>query len=797
MKRRQPDRPNAKPPAAGPASPRGWKLLALRLAALVIAPLAILALTELVLRLAGFGYPTHFLLIAHHGTPNFGSLDTFNQNNKFGWRFFGKRLARVPAPISILQQKPSDTTRIFVFGESAAFGDPQPAFGLPRTLQATLELRHPGMKFEVVNAAMTAINSHVIRDIARDCARAHGDIWVIYMGNNEVVGPFGAGTVFGSQTLPLPLIRASLALKSTRLGQFADAVRERWQSRATNRSEWGGMEMFLGQQVAADDPRMTAVYHNFARNLDDIIQAGRDSGAGVVVSTVAVNIKDCAPFASRNRPDLSDSDLAQCRDLVNSAAQAEAAGNRAEAAAKYRAAARLDASNAELQFRLGRCLLASGDMSGAKTSLADARDLDTLRFRCDSRLNDLIRKAATGRDKTLLDDAEKSFADASPDGLPGSNLFYEHVHLTFAGNCLLARTIAEQVEKLLPQNSSTIKPWPAEADCARRLAWTPRDEMAGVSDILTRLTDPPFTTQINHREQIEYLTLKAREAAHADKLDDDLSAVQAAASAHPEDATLEQNLSALELTAGPIEDAEKAARRAAELSPSNEEAWSQLGVTLVQEKKYDEALTAFQQAFDLYPQDVMPLQNVATALAKLGRNDDAMRAYHRALQIEPRFGLAYLGMGQLLDSEGQKDQAEDCYRKALQYRIHRAADLATLARFCRNRQWYEAAATNFDDAVAMSPADPALAAEAGESHFLHGMELAKSQQPALAAGEFQAATRLMPAVIEARLNWAVALYQAQQWNESLEVIEQVLARVPTNATALRYRDLLHQKTAHP
>ena len=46
---------------------------------------------------------------------------------------------------------------------------------------------------------------------------------MIYMGNNEVVGPFGAGTVFGPQAPPLPLIRGSLALKSTRTGQLLDS----------------------------------------------------------------------------------------------------------------------------------------------------------------------------------------------------------------------------------------------------------------------------------------------------------------------------------------------------------------------------------------------------------------------------------------------------------------------------------------------------------------------------------------------------------------------------------------------
>ena len=61
---------------------------------------------------------------------------------------------------------------------------------------------------------MTAINSHVILPIARECARRDGDLWIIYMGNNEMVGPFGAGTVFGfARTGSMALVRAELALK--------------------------------------------------------------------------------------------------------------------------------------------------------------------------------------------------------------------------------------------------------------------------------------------------------------------------------------------------------------------------------------------------------------------------------------------------------------------------------------------------------------------------------------------------------------------------------------------------------
>ena len=99
---------------------------------------------------------------------------------------------------------------------------------------------------------------------------------------------------------PLPLIRASLALKSTRIGQLGDTLGSLIHKPPADKSEWGGMEMFLDQQVRASDPRMDAVYDHFSRNLSDIIATGRRSGAGIVVSTIAVNLRDCAPFGSEH-----------------------------------------------------------------------------------------------------------------------------------------------------------------------------------------------------------------------------------------------------------------------------------------------------------------------------------------------------------------------------------------------------------------------------------------------------------------------------------------------------------------
>src|SRR5689334_14584372 len=109
MSRRKPKRTPTKTP---PPISRG-RLWCFRLIALLGLPLLSFGLLELGLRLAGFGYPVSFLLnSSNHGQS------TFVQNDQFGWRFFGPRMARQPFAASIPREKPTDTVRVFVFGES-------------------------------------------------------------------------------------------------------------------------------------------------------------------------------------------------------------------------------------------------------------------------------------------------------------------------------------------------------------------------------------------------------------------------------------------------------------------------------------------------------------------------------------------------------------------------------------------------------------------------------------------------------------------------------------------------------
>jgi tetratricopeptide (TPR) repeat protein len=794
----------------------GWRRWIFRLVAMVAVPMVLVALFEVALRIVGYGYPTGFFLPAWRD-----GREVLEQNNRFGWRFFGPKLARLPNPFSISRVKGTKTQRIFVFGESAAKGDPQPQFGLTRMLDALLSMRHPGIRFEVVNTAMTAINSHVIVPTARDCAGADGDVWVVYMGNNEVVGPFGAGTVFGRQTPPLPLIRAQMALKTTRAGQWLDATARAVGSSANHQGEWHGMSMFLEHEVSADDPRMGLVYHHFSQNFANIVTAGEHCGAGIVLSTVAVNLRDCPPFASQHRPGLSAADRIRWDDLYKRGGAAADAGKKEEAAVLFRQAAQLDDRFAELRFREGECALALGRTAEAQAQFRAARELDTLRFRCDSRLNELIRQAAGNRlnERVLLADAEKTFAEQSVDGLPGDELFYEHVHLTFDGNYLLARTIAAQVEKLLPattaSNDAETRAWPSAADCARRLGWTDWSRLAGLNEMSKRLKESPFTSQLHHDARISSLraaTAQLAPAAQPAGISNALQVCQAALAANPDDPPLLSLLASLQRAAGNRVAAVASARREVELLPNDSEGWQQLALILIQQQQGEDAAEALRRAAELDPQNAQLVYERGQILRSMGHSEEAIREYRHALALQAHFGLAWIGLGEAYEKMGRHDTAGDCFREALAHNAYRG-EAAELARFCQSRGWLEAARTNFNQAILEDPADATTQLQAGqnawqlgryveaaehfgeaarlepeleEAHFSYGSALGQSGKDAEAADELRVALRLNPNHVEARLNLGVALIKLGRYSEAHAELEETVRECPTNALALQY-----------
>ncbi|MGD8786668.1 MAG: hypothetical protein PVJ60_04525, partial [Phycisphaerales bacterium] len=288
----------------------GWRLWLFRIAALIVIPALLFLLLELGLRAGGYGFPAD-AIIEYKADGGVSCCD----NVKFCWRFFPKEIAREFNPFSFSADKSKDTYRIFVLGASAAQGEPDGAFGFGRVLQVMLQDKYPGVNFEVIIAATAAINSHVVVEIAKDCAKYEPDLFVVYLGNNEVTGPYGAGTVFAPLLPSMSVIRTGIAVRGTRLGQLLTGLAEWAGAQKGKPTTWRGLEMFLEKQIRADDKNLEVVYQHFRSNLEDIAKIGHNAGAKVVISTVGSNLKDNPPFASLHRTDLTKEEKAEWDNL--------------------------------------------------------------------------------------------------------------------------------------------------------------------------------------------------------------------------------------------------------------------------------------------------------------------------------------------------------------------------------------------------------------------------------------------------------------------------------------------------
>jgi tetratricopeptide (TPR) repeat protein len=721
--------------------------------AVVGVPLVCLGLLEIGLRLAVYGYSTAFFKVIIVGNE-----ELLVDNDKFGWRFFPPELSRSPPPVRMSAQKPPGTFRIFILGESAALGDPQPAYSAGRYLQALLRERFPERRFEVVCAAMTAINSHAILPIARECARHSGDLWIIYMGNNEMVGPYGAVTIFGSRSLPITYVRLILALEQTRLGQLLLAFSRKLSGTSEYGPAWGGMRMFMKNRIAPGDPHKEVVYGNFRRNLEDILRAGRAARVPILLNTVAVNLKDCSPFASLADTNLPAADQLAGEGFSRQGSEAARQGDFSLAADRWAKAAALDVHSAQLQFELGSCLLSLTNYAAARQHLAQACDFDALPFRADSRINEaIVRTAREFKDGALaLCDAAGLFETNSPQMVPGAESFYEHVHLNFDANYRLARAWAEQAEPFLPGavTNRAADGWASQAVCERRLGLTDWNRSAVLADVLRRLAEPPFVGQLNHTQQVAAVRSRLHEVRLRETRE---AAAQArevyllALKTSPDDHRLHENFAEFLEATGALDEAAAEWRQVRELIPHHHAAWFQEGRLLKRRGKLDQAEPLLTQAVTLRPDLAEGWLELGTLHAVQGKTEQALQEYERERRLAPNDSRVYYHIGKAQSQLRQRTAAIKSLRRSLQ----------------------------------LQPA--------WETHYALGEELGFDGQAAEARKELEQVTRMKPDYAPAHLNLGVALQQLGQTQDALTQFQEALRLEPDNKLAAQYREALRNR----
>ena len=614
------------------------RLWGFRAIAAGVIPLLFFLLAEVLLRLVGYGFEPGMF-----ERCQVGGSSAYCDNVEFSWRFFPRGIARQCDPFVFPSTKGKGIYRIFVLGESAAKGEPEGAFCFARFLRVMLRAAYPGVNFEVANVSMAAINSHVVLQIAKDCAAHETDMFVVYLGNNEVTGPYGAGTVFAPLSDKLWLIRAGIAAKRTRIGQLVGQLVGGFGAGGDQSGIWRGLEMYLDRQVRADDRELEIVYRHYRRNVEDIVRVAGKVDAKVLLCTVGSNLKDCPPFASLHKRDFGGTEKQKWDELYHKGVELEATGRYAEAAELYRQAAAVDDAYAELHFRLGRCLRAIGEYERARASYIRARELDTLRFRADDRINQIIREVAerTAGGGVHLVDAVEVLEERSPRGMPGEEFFYEHVHLNFAGTYVLSRAIFEGIREALPQwvkergGSEAVL---SEEQCAERLGYTDWDWVRLAEKVLNGfIKRPPFTNQIDHDKQVEKYRREIRDMRS--KLD----------------------------RAG-LEEAAGQYRRAIEIDNGDWWLHWKYGTLLAEElKDYSGAEREFRLVRDMLPRSYTAALALGTVLKAQGNIDGAIAEFRRAISINLTCGEAHYNLGLAYQNKGMAKEAVGCYERAIRW----------------------------------------------------------------------------------------------------------------------------------
>jgi len=626
----------------------------IRFITITIVPLILILLIEVMLRLLGYGTSSKFVFKEKIS----GEL-CYVPNDDYTQKYFGRDMGRSTAAFAIPVTKRPNTFRIFVLGSSAAKGDPAPAYSMSEILKVFLKDNYPEVNFEIINVGMTAINSHVVYDVAKECSKLDPDMFIIYEGNNEVVGPFGPGTVFSPLLSNISLIRTIAALKATRIGQFYSDIF----SSATNKpKEWGGMEMFLDKKVYAESPDLQIVYKHFQRNMNDICKLVKEKNIPLIVSSVGVNLRDCAPFEGRSRK-LSPANAQKISEINEMGPKLESIGKYRQALDLYSEGLIIDSLSADLWFKIADCYFHLGEYSPARECYKKSMDLDALRFRADSKINEIIKRISKNNEekKIYFAPAEDSLIINSQNGIMGNDLFYDHVHLRFEGNYLVARSLFMQVTKtdLLKKYKRSEK-LPGLKDCQRKLGFTGWDRYKLCQDMISRYSRPPFTNQINHEKTIKFLEEELKtEDIYTKK--DSFSGISAIY-----DYSLEYdpaNWLVYLRFADFLQEAEMNYSRARRLlmevnkiidHPSIN---SELGNLSVKEGRYNDAIGYYNKVVDKLPKSEAAYGNLALGYSLSGNFEKALINYQKALRLSPNYKNVHFGIAGVYLKQGKYAEA--------------------------------------------------------------------------------------------------------------------------------------------
>jgi lysophospholipase L1-like esterase len=161
----------------------------------------------------------------------------------------------------------------------------------------------PGKHVEVVNTAMSAVNSFTLLDLADDIIEQQPDAVFIYAGHNEYLGLLGLGsqyTVAGSGMIT----RWFIYLKEWRVFQLIQEIifslksDEKKNDSQANQSRTFMAKVAKHKEIPFQSDMFKAGVNQFETNMRNLLDKYRYADIPVFLSTIASNLSHQTPFAS-------------------------------------------------------------------------------------------------------------------------------------------------------------------------------------------------------------------------------------------------------------------------------------------------------------------------------------------------------------------------------------------------------------------------------------------------------------------------------------------------------------------
>jgi lysophospholipase L1-like esterase len=421
-------------------------------------PILLLLVVEGVLRL--FGHGGYVPLLRRAGEVPGGSLVISDQAGAISYFFANRSRPGYNEQYNFVDPKPKGVFRIFIVGESAAKGYPQPRnLASSAFLEKMLTDAWPDRKVEVINLGTTAVASFPVLGMMTEALEFAPDFIIIHTGHNEFFGAYGVNSISRGGT-SITRLKLTRFVRSLALVQFLSRHLDSEESLKGKTL----MEIMAAQNYTAPhDPIRKAAANNLGANIGEMLSRCKARGVPAIVCTMPSNERDLYPVGEDRTDGLSSEQQARFTNLLEQGASLLASDPQA-ATTQLAEAISMHPAHARARFLHGRALYSLGRTNDAQAGFVAARDLDSMPWRATSIQQDAIRAAAVKHGVAVCD-MEEVFRSRSPGGCIGWELMDDHVHPTLHGQALMAEAVVATLRKVSGSAAvsdaqlSRIRPW--------------------------------------------------------------------------------------------------------------------------------------------------------------------------------------------------------------------------------------------------------------------------------------------------------------------------------------------------